>query len=78
VAQVGLGEANVTVPIINASFREVDILGVRAYLYCTPLAIDLVSSGKSYLTAFILIHNSKIKMYKKNIKNHLIYYAVIR
>ncbi|XP_060554294.1 sorbitol dehydrogenase-like, partial [Ruditapes philippinarum] len=46
VAQVGLGEANVTVPIINASFREVDILGVRAYLYCTPLAIDLVSSGQ--------------------------------
>ena len=43
--QVGLGEAVVSVPLINASYREVDILGVRTNLYCTPLALDLVASG---------------------------------
>ncbi|XP_053372630.1 sorbitol dehydrogenase-like [Mercenaria mercenaria] len=44
--QVGLGDAKVTVPLTDASFREVDITGVRSNLYCTPLAADLVASGR--------------------------------
>ncbi|XP_060584317.1 sorbitol dehydrogenase-like isoform X1 [Ruditapes philippinarum] len=46
VSQIALGEGNVTIPMINASFREVDILGIRSNLYCTPLALDLVASGQ--------------------------------
>lgn len=44
--QVGLGEAHVKFPIINASAREVDVLGIMSNTHCTPLAVELVASGK--------------------------------
>jgi hypothetical protein len=34
------------IPMINAFFREVDILWIRANLYCIPLTLDLIASGE--------------------------------
>ncbi|KAL5005439.1 hypothetical protein ScPMuIL_018895 [Solemya velum] len=43
---VGLGQAEVTLPIVNAAVREVDILGVLRYVNCYPTALSMVASGK--------------------------------
>jgi len=42
---VGMGPADVTVPILNAASREVDIRGVFRYANCYPLALSMVASG---------------------------------
>ncbi|XP_065349064.1 sorbitol dehydrogenase-like [Cloeon dipterum] len=43
---VGMGKPNVTIPLVNALVREVDIRGVFRYANCYPLALEMIASGK--------------------------------
>lgn len=43
---VGVGPRTISLPIMEASIREVDIRGVFRYANCHPVAISLISSGK--------------------------------
>ena len=53
VVAIGCGPAYVTVPLIQASTREVDILGNFRYCNTWPLGIEMVSSGKVNFTPLI-------------------------
>ncbi|XP_078694775.1 sorbitol dehydrogenase-like [Branchiostoma floridae x Branchiostoma belcheri] len=44
--QVGLGADMITIPLVDAALREVDIRGTFAYPNCYPTALSMVASGQ--------------------------------
>lgn len=61
---VGIGAAEVKLPIVNAAVREVDIMGVYRYINCYPIAIDMIAKGLIDVKPLIT-HRFKFNEYKK-------------
>ncbi|XP_045215423.1 sorbitol dehydrogenase-like [Mercenaria mercenaria] len=46
VALVGVGPSDITLPILDAAVREIDIRGVMGYANCYSTALEMVASGQ--------------------------------
>lgn len=61
---VGMGKPEITVPLIDALIREVDIRGVFRYRHAYPIALDLVESGKVNVKQLVT-HRYKLEEARK-------------
>ncbi|GAB1610768.1 sorbitol dehydrogenase-like [Argonauta hians] len=64
VVMVGMQPEEITVPLLNAAVREVDIRGVFRYANCYPIALSLIASGKVDAKALIT-HRYKLEESQK-------------
>ncbi|XP_050722858.1 sorbitol dehydrogenase-like [Eriocheir sinensis] len=64
VMQVGLSGPEVTVPLVHAGVREVDIMGVFRYLNTYPIAIDLLAKKLVDVNPLIT-HRFKFEEFQK-------------
>ncbi|XP_014782983.1 sorbitol dehydrogenase [Octopus bimaculoides] len=64
VVMVGMQPDEVTVPLLNAAVREVDIRGIFRYANCYPIALSMIASGQVNVKPLIT-HRYKLEESQK-------------
>ncbi|XP_045618687.1 sorbitol dehydrogenase isoform X2 [Procambarus clarkii] len=61
---VGVGAPEVTLPLVHAGMREVEIIGVYRYINCYQIAIDMIANGLIDVKPLIT-HRFKFEEFQK-------------